>query len=298
VLFLKINPVTVDVNVHPAKLEVKFSNEKPVFEAIYYAVRNALEQSSARPSVSVLTQSRGRTNEWAPKGVSANMPIEDGRRESLKARQIETELYTASKSAEKRVTTATEGREPTPPLRAEATAAPKAVERSQTVQDVQETRSEAKPIAPQRAEGPSRPTEQMLAVPPTVVREERSAPTAPVMEEQRSAADRVSQAEEIVSAPINENPEAAVSGGSLSYRIIGEAFNSYVIVERGDVMLLVDKHAAHERIIFEGLKEGLRNASVTSQMLMEPLEVMMTSDEIQTLTESRSEIEAKGFEFT
>jgi DNA mismatch repair protein MutL len=118
------------------------------------------------------------------------------------------------------------------------------------------------------------------------------------MEEQRSAADRVPQAEEIVSAPINENPEAAVSGGSLSYRIIGEAFNSYVIVERGDVMLLVDKHAAHERIIFEGLKEGLRNASVTSQMLMVPLEVMMTSDEIQTLTEYRSEIEAIGFEFT
>ena len=84
----------------------------------------------------------------------------------------------------------------------------------------------------------------------------------------------------------------------ISYRIIGEAFNSYVIVEKGDVMLLVDKHAAHERIIFERLKSGLKNNPASSQMLMIPIEIMMTTDEIQTLEEYRSEIEAIGFEFS
>jgi DNA mismatch repair protein MutL len=84
---------------------------------------------------------------------------------------------------------------------------------------------------------------------------------------------------------------------SLEYRIIGEAFNSYVIVERGSEMLLVDKHAAHERIIFEQLKEGLKDATVNSQMLMLPIEIMMTSDEIQAICDFREEIEAVGFEF-
>ena len=64
-------------------------------------------------------------------------------------------------------------------------------------------------------------------------------------------------------------------------------------------MLLIDKHAAHERIIFEQLKAGMKNsAERASQLLMIPLEIMMTSDEIQTISEYRAEIEAVGFEFT
>ena len=63
-------------------------------------------------------------------------------------------------------------------------------------------------------------------------------------------------------------------------------------------MLLIDKHAAHERIIFEELKAAMRSSTPTSQMLMLPIEVMMTSDEIQTLGTYREEIEAVGFEFT
>jgi DNA mismatch repair protein MutL len=63
-------------------------------------------------------------------------------------------------------------------------------------------------------------------------------------------------------------------------------------------MLLIDKHAAHERIIFEELKAAMRSASPTSQMLMLPLEIMMTSEEIQTIEQYRKEIEATGFEFS
>lgn len=81
----------------------------------------------------------------------------------------------------------------------------------------------------------------------------------------------------------------------MRYRIVGEVFNAYVIVEKGDVMLLIDKHAAHERILFEQLKAGLRNAGNTSQLLMLPLEIMLTSEEIQTISQFRTELEAIGF---
>ena len=117
-----------------------------------------------------------------------------------------------------------------------------------------------------------------------------------------SAAASVQTSEKSVTAhvPVTKaEPTVPPTEKKLSHRIIGEAFNAYVIVENGDRILLIDKHAAHERIIFEQLKAGMKNNECkASQMLMLPLEVMMTSDEIQTLCEYRSEIEAVGFEFT
>ena len=82
-----------------------------------------------------------------------------------------------------------------------------------------------------------------------------------------------------------------------SYRIIGEAFNSYVIVERGEKIILIDKHAAHERIIFERMRANMKNKSIPSQILLMPLTVMLRSDEIAILEEYRQEIEAVGFGF-
>ena len=63
-------------------------------------------------------------------------------------------------------------------------------------------------------------------------------------------------------------------------------------------MLIIDKHAAHERIIFEQLKAGMKNDERASQMLMLPIDVMLTSDEIHIISQYASEIEAIGFEFT
>jgi DNA mismatch repair protein MutL len=82
------------------------------------------------------------------------------------------------------------------------------------------------------------------------------------------------------------------------YRIVGEVFHSYVIVEVGDKMLVIDKHAAHERILFEQLKRKLHSTDQASQLLMLPVEVMMMSDEVDLIAEYRPELEAIGFEFS
>ena len=91
ILYINVNPATVDVNVHPAKLEVKFSNEKPVFEAVYYAVRNALEENRSRPDFAV---SKVATQSASPFVRVSDMtaPIPDKREDSLKKRQIGAEL--------------------------------------------------------------------------------------------------------------------------------------------------------------------------------------------------------------
>ena len=69
-------------------------------------------------------------------------------------------------------------------------------------------------------------------------------------------------------------------------------------MELSDRVLVVDKHAAHERVLFEQLRAGMSRTDKVSQLLMFPIEVMLTSDEIETLSTYRTEIEAVGFEFT
>ncbi len=267
VLFIDINPSTVDVNVHPAKLEVKFSNERPVFEAIYYCVRNALEADTQRPDVAIAQPRQQRMSD-------KQAPIEEGKRESLAKRQIKTELYTKQDTGARfeRVTSEqylksyadkpkniqiTPKPESTAPIRT----VPKATEIKQ-ITHTKEVQAEQQ-----------RPTE------------------SPDIQAQKSTPVQVPSEQKMPT----ETPARA---RRLDYRIIGEAFNAYVIVEHGDKLLLIDKHAAHERIIFESLKAGMRESGErATQLLMLPIEVMMTSDEIQTLEEYRSDIEAVGFAF-
>ena len=246
VLFIDINPATVDVNVHPAKLEVKFSNEKPVFEAIFYAARNALERDTARPEVKLGAPIKTAVPSDFGRVSDRTTPIEDKRPESLQKRQIQTELYVQSKPKESGFAHVT----------AEEYLAQYMKNKGYSIPD-----SKAK-------------TETKVTAQPQKVKE------VPISEEKKPE-------------PVVDEPK------KLYYRIIGEAFNSYVLVEREDRLLLIDKHAAHERIIFEQLKaQMMAGKERASQLLMLPLEIMMTTEEIQTLCEYRSEIEAVGFEFS
>ena len=79
--------------------------------------------------------------------------------------------------------------------------------------------------------------------------------------------------------------------------MVGEVFRSYVMVEQGDRLLLIDKHAAHERIIFEGLKANMQKKNVDTQLLMIPVEVMLMSEEVGLLDTYRAELEAAGFSY-
>ena len=291
ILFLDIDPALVDVNVHPAKLEVKFSNEKPVFEAVYYAVRGALESNAQRPNVELPQK---------PKVSNAHVPIEDGRREAMKSLQIEAELYRKATEA------------PNPwQAPVQQTPVKASGEHFARMTADEYKRSFAKETPREIAKPIQKPMVTPVTVSSPQIKDEpikaesiktepvKPATHTPIVAEEISS-PRVAEQIVEISAPTAPVPKSFVEEQkqeSLEYRIIGEAFNSYVIVERGSEMLLVDKHAAHERIIFEQLKEGLKDATVNSQMLMLPIEIMMTSDEIQAICDFREEIEAVGFEF-
>ena len=249
VLNITIPPKAVDVNAHPAKLEVKFSNERPVFEAVYYTVRSALEANCERPDMTL-----GKPQMTAPHAFA---PVQEGRAESVVARQVAM---------------------PSLPTQAprDAYAAP--------------TRPDTFTAANTPLyEAPKTPIREPVTV-PQVVRalQEQAIPTVERVETERPVA--------IPTPP--PAPEQAESERTLDWRIIGEAFHCYVIVERDDKLILIDKHAAHERILFEELKKKLKGAERASQMMMIPMEPSFTLSDVGMLTLYRDAIEAIGFGFT
>ena len=346
IMNIGLNPARVDVNVHPAKLEVKFSNEKPVFEAVYYAVRQALEQNITRPEFAPPEK-----KPLVPDGRRVSdltAPIETGRPESLGRRQVAMDMAGAGKPAVPASPTATTGKvsaplprkaeapkvadeEAGPPIQGRITAEdyvkyyvnrdnirnkkmpmpefigtvrvkeeepvagddppPPAVEEIPMEILEAEARAMFGDVPPPEETVPAEPYEAAASEPAP---EPAPAPIAePVREAVSEPTAEGTQAE--ISAPAAERAE--VSADTRPYRMVGEVFHSYVIVEQGDRMLLIDKHAAHERIIFERLKANMRERAVDSQLLLLPVEVMLMSEEVGLLDAYRAELEAVGFSY-
>ena len=314
VLFITINPARVDVNVHPAKLEVKFSNEKPVFEAIYYTVRTALENNSARPSMQLDMGARTRKQSYAGRVSDANLPIRDAKEEAIGRRQLSYDLEGRTQPQPQARMTAEEFRrayaasQPKTPETAPvfAPSAPAVtVETRKNVPIVTAPRETVEPRVEASVQKPT-PAPAVEAKPtpsafPTLPSEVKATP-APISEKPSTVSTSSPIAPATVEPQIDDAskpPLETVPSNDTqpvaAYRIVGEVFHSYVIVETGDKMLVVDKHAAHERILFEELKAGLAETEVVSQLLMLPVDAMMTSAEVEALREYQDELERIGF---
>lgn len=289
VLFLTIHPSAVDVNVHPAKLEVKFSNEKPVFEAVYYAVRNAMESNQERPDVMLRSVSAG-NRRMEERLSDSQTPIDSGREESVKQRQLTADLPSVSA----RTDDFSVSRES---LHTKSSAEREGGFAHMTASEYvrQYLKEEEK-------------TEATSDFPPSRVSDVRKTGNTMPAElfrdssrERGTAEESAKPSEEPMFGKREETVSSAVPCESTripDYRILGEAFHTYVLVETGEKLLMIDKHAAHERILFEELKAGMNDRNKASQLLMVPIEVMLTSDELETLVQFRDEIESVGFAFS
>jgi len=236
VLHLRVPANAVDVNVHPAKTEVKFLNEKAVFDCIHYCVLGALNKTPDRPQV----QFKPMTMPSAPveKPVSGPPPKQQNFFRTMDAQEFKN-FSAAVKDAPK-----------PSPLAAAATA--KAVE--QTV------------------------------LPP--VREQVILPVA--MPKPAPTPAPIPQPEEPEQIVIAEMPK------EIPWRFVGELYNSYIIVEQGEEAYLIDKHAAHERILFEKLKAN--QEAISSQVLLTPVTLRLSAEGTAILLENSSLLEELGFE--
>lgn len=232
VLYLDLSFASVDVNVHPAKSEVKFHEEKKVFDAVYYAVRSALQGET-------VVYEQGKK---MPENTAA--APKEGYYQTLTAKQFREEGYRVPASS----------RKPEPDLEALlkkplATAVP----RTEKIEPMRDNSVEKdSPPKPAAASAP-RPKPQ----------------PAPAREEMRDA-------------PIPP------------YRLIGETMKTYILLEVQDTLVLIDKHACHERILFDRLRS--QEAPEMVQQLLVPEILRPDAAEAEILEEKRELLESLGFE--
>ncbi len=261
VIFVSLMPELTDVNVHPAKTEIKFASERDVFRAVYYAVKNALE---SEPEDKPLSNK--------PQNISAQI-------------KSNTVNFTPKKTEENKQ------KQILPPLKKEDDPFVDTVKTEQIFSDVEFF---AKDLPK------SNPEPKIIDIP--AEQKPATAFRANIGEEdmfsttgEMTLCDKVPLEKEVVadSQPDKqEEPQITFAPETPSWRMIGQAYDSYIFVETEDNVLVIDKHAAHERLIYERLAA---NKELNVQELLTGVPVTVGREQASVLLENAAFLEEKGF---
>ena len=289
VLHLTTRLSAVDVNVHPAKTEVKFGSERGVFSAVYHAVLSALERDHVRPAVALEKPRAHDTVTPNQTRLSAGeLPLHDvtyGRREvpGLSRMPSAASFLSPQQRARTPQPAPAEPPHPRAPISGEMTAPGE-----------WKTGEAPAPACPGEAQGGMTCHDRMAPEDFDLLagtRTERPAPApaetpapdpgpAPALEEGPAPQ---------ISAPAEPEPE----GEAAPWRIAWEVLNTYIIVEQGDTILFIDKHAAHERMNFDRMKAEGYTPMV--QTLLTPVTLHPPAEEGAALLANLPLLEEFGF---
>ena len=278
VLLIDLSPSAMDVNIHPTKAEVRFTNEKSVSDAIYFAVKNAMMKDGLIYEFELKPHA-----DWTKPAPE---------QEEIKQQEfIFTPVDKIEETEQKLADT------PAPVYEAPAPAA----EEPPVTADIKPSRAydeQEQPAAPvyekPAAAVPVKAAETVSVSAPEPVTEEVPEPAAVegfsyITQQSFASAPAPKPAEP-------EAPKESVWTDKPKIRVIGEAFGLYIVAEAGeDTMIMIDKHAAHERIIFERLKS--RNCRQYSQQLLTGVKVLLTGDEFSALETNQELLADLGFTF-
>ena len=310
VLHLSVSWQAVDVNVHPAKIEVRFLNEKPIFDAVYHGVKSALmagdqrkEMTLPKPNLAPPVPQIEQTRLPAPPTAgSAFCQPKEEKSQAIHDGQAGGPPAPVSSRAFSR----NEGKEvqPAAPLPEAARKIP-----------VPYGDDEPELFVPSKRQNPAPVVRDFISSPFSFLEEKKEKPGA-------QASERLQEERPVINPEKTEATQAALTGGQTErqkseppaensgeqetaeeiappaekrQRLIGEAFRTYLIIEYGDdELLLIDKHAAHERILYEKLKK--ESGKSCAQYLLEPIPVTLDKNEYAVVLENQELFLEAGFE--
>lgn len=272
-VFLDLPLSAVDVNVHPAKTEVKFSQEKPIFEVVYIACKNALAANDNMPHL----EHKGKETTAAPR--EDNLTHEQQRFAIPKP--VDPKPFAAPRVKPIPITPVKNGEE-APDLEDFLVSIPPKAERPRSASGylsapriLQDEPQE--PVRPRMAQ----PVESSVAEPTPAVHTPEPEPE----DEPMVVVPPVSASEVKDKPQILQPLDAGV-------RVIGECFQTYIIAEDKDGLILIDKHAAHERILFNKLRA---ETDMPQQQLLTPVIVELTGEEAAAVQSQIADIRQAGF---
>ena len=269
VLCVNTDPSQVDANIHPTKTEVRFTNEKIVFDAVYFAVKNALMGYDESREIKLNTAPARAENIPQPERARTSEPLR-----TASAQVIEEPPKTMPiPSGRDAVIYPQEKREP-----------PKFTFRQETPQPAQFTQ----PL-------PAAEQTYMPELVPAKKPEPKETPLADLPGFAFLSEKSFEKKPE--SVPQESDPVIPQERPKEQIRVVGELFKTYIVCESTEGMILIDKHAAHERVNFERLKKGFDSSA---QLLMQPEEVYLTPEEFNGMSEYADKLAQVGIimEFT
>ncbi len=269
VLCVNTDPSQVDANIHPTKTEVRFTNEKIVFDAVYFAVKNALMGYDESREIKLNSAPARVENIPQPERARTSEPLR-----TASAQVIEEPPKTMPiPSGRDAVIYPQEKREP-----------PKFTLRQEAPQPAQFTQ-------------PLPAAEQTYM--PELVPAKKPEPKETPLTDLPGFAFLSEKSFEKKPEPVPQEPAPEIPQEQLKeqIRVVGELFKTYIVCESTEGMILIDKHAAHERVNFERLKKGFDSSA---QLLMQPEEVYLTPEEFNGMSEYADKLAQVGIimEFT
>lgn len=286
VLQLTVPYEIIDVNVHPAKIEVRFINERPVFDAIYHAVKSALQQGDVRKQVTFkkntafneIKKVNPFTNAQAVfSKAESKPPVNNVKPAEQKAKAYEPKSYNPFYELDLK----DEKPKPIPidDLKMTDSSDPFEIYSKQAIRKNTELEQKKAEFSKQKFEKAEqlilKAAQQEDNLPKQdnpvneVIVEEKKPYKEVVMTKEEKPQTEIFKDKEDKNDTITELPKEQTK-----LRFLGEAFDTYIIVEKNDSeILIIDKHAAHERIIYEKLKANADKQNV--QYLLAPVTVTL-----------------------
>ena len=273
VLFVDMPYESVDVNVHPAKTEVRFFEEKKVFDCVYYGTLSALQGDTTRVQAKF------------SEAKIFSKPADKG--EQLKITELEQPKKVFEVKEYGKPVTGVETVVHSP-VKAEP-------EQLDFLKDEYIKPSVSHVVVEEKASTKVEPVVQEikpqfdLKINFEPVSEPKQEAVAVKIEEPKPEIIQ----EYIVEEKVEESPKEENKELSLNYKFIGEAFNTYLIAELDGKLVLIDKHAAHERILFEKFK---KEGCGQSQIMLQPITVTLSPDEYNAVIENQELLADAGYD--